>query len=255
MTGVTLSALVVAHDEEARLADCLAALAFADERVVALDRCTDGSKAIALAAGARILEGAWPIEADRRNAGIAACAGSWILEIDADERVTPELAAEIRRTIEASDAGWHLIPVDNYVGKHLVRHGWGGSFGTSAVPRLARSGVKRWGAARVHPPIALDGREGSRLTHALVHLVDRDISDMIRRLDRYSSAKAADLRERGDPDPTLRYVRRFFTRFLHCYLRRRGYREGGWGILIALMAGLYPLLSHLKSKLEPDGER
>ncbi len=254
MSGPLLSALVVAHDEEARLPDCLAALAFADEIVVVLDRCTDRSQEIALGIGARILEGAWPIESDRRNAGIAACAGAWILEIDADERVTPDLAAEIRRTVESSGADWHLIPVDNYVGTRLVRHGWGGSFGTSAVPRLARKGVKRWGAARVHPPVALDGREGKRLTHRLLHMVDRDISDMIRRLDRYSSAKAADLRERGDPDPTRRYVRRFFTRFSHAYVRRRGYREGGWGLLIALMAGLYPLLSHLKAKLEPGDE-
>ena len=95
-----------------------------------------------------------------------------------------------QRTVETSGAGWHLIPVDNYVGARLIRHGWGGSFGTSAVPRLARKGVKRWGAARVHPPVDLAGQRGATLEARLVHLVDRDISDMLRRLDRYSSARA-----------------------------------------------------------------
>ena len=254
MSARRLSALVVAHDEEARLPDCLAALAFADELVVVLDRCTDRSKEIALAAGARLVEGAWPVEADRRNAGIAGCGGDWIVEVDADERVPRALAEEIRRVVDASDADWHLIPVDNFIGRRLVRHGWGASFGKSAYPGLFRRGMKSWGRARVHPPVDLKGRQGPTLAARLDHLVDRNISDMLRRLDRYSSARAADLREQGDPDPTRRYVRRVFTRFWKCYVGRQGWREGGWGLLIAILAGLYPLLSHLKAKLEPDGE-
>ena len=74
----TLSALVVAHNEEQRLPACLEPLRFADEVVVVLDRCTDGTRDIALAVGARLLEGGWEIEGDRRNAGIAACSGDWI---------------------------------------------------------------------------------------------------------------------------------------------------------------------------------
>ena len=74
---VELSALVVAHDEEANLPDCLERLRFADEIVVLLDRCTDGSRAVAERFGARILEGAWPREGERRNTGIAACRGRW----------------------------------------------------------------------------------------------------------------------------------------------------------------------------------
>src|SRR4051794_22092242 len=90
-----LSGLVVVHDEAEQLAECLATLRFADEVVVVLDRCTDGSRDIAAAAGARLVEGGWEREGDRRSAGIAACSGDWILELDADERVTPALAAEI----------------------------------------------------------------------------------------------------------------------------------------------------------------
>jgi len=247
-----LSALVTVHNEERQLAECLAPLQFADEIVVALDRCTDGSRTIAERFGARIIEGAWAFEGERRNAGIAACSGDWVLEVDADERVTPELAAEIRAAVSAGTYDRHLIPVDNYIGQRLVRYGWGASFGKSAYPGLFRKGTKAWGKGRVHPSIELSGREGPPLKARLVHLVDRNISDMLRRLDSYTTARAKDLREWGDPDPTWRYVRRIVSRFYKCYVRRKGYREGGWGVLIALMAGLYPIIAHLKAKLEKE---
>ena len=93
MSEPLLSALVVAHNEERQLADCLGCLGFADETVVVLDRCSDCSRAIALGFTDRLVEGAWPREGPRRHAGIDACRGEWILEIDADERVPPDLAA------------------------------------------------------------------------------------------------------------------------------------------------------------------
>ena len=247
-----LSALVVARNEAAQLADCLSTLTFADEVVVVLDRTTDASAEIARAHGARVLEGAWEIEGDRRNAGLDACTGDWILEVDADERVPPALAEEVRRVIATSTHAWHEVPVDNYIGTRLVRHGWGGSFGTTSVPRLSRRGAKRWKPQRVHPALEWRGEQGPRLTHALVHYVDRDISDMLRRLDRYTDARAADLIASGEIGSTANNLRRFVSRFCKCYFRRGGWREGGWGLLIALCAGLYPLLGHLKAKLEPE---
>ena len=75
-----LSVLVVARDAADQLGECLASASFAREIVVVLDRCTDRSAEIALQSGAGILEGSWPVEADRRNAGIALCTGAWILE-------------------------------------------------------------------------------------------------------------------------------------------------------------------------------
>jgi glycosyltransferase involved in cell wall biosynthesis len=246
-----LSALVVARNEEAQLADCLATLTFADEIVLVLDRTTDRSAEIARCLNARVMDGAWEIEGARRNAGIEACAGDWILEVDADERVPSALAEEIRTVIAFSRFARHLVPVDNYIGRRLVRYGWGAGFGKSGAYALFRKGTKSWGAERVHPSLRFSGDAGRPLAARLDHLVDRDISDMIHRLDRYTTARAADLRAKGDPDSTAHYVRRIFSRFWKCYVGRRGYREGGFGFLIALFAGLYPILSHLKAKLEP----
>jgi glycosyltransferase involved in cell wall biosynthesis len=246
-----LSAVVVAHNEERQLADCLACLDFADEIVVVLDRCRDRSRDIATRFSGRIVEGAWEREGPRRHAGIGACRGEWVIEVDADERVTPELAAEIRRVVETSLAAWHLIPVDNYIGERLVRWGWGASFGRSAHAALYRKGVKQWGDERVHPMVSLSGTQGETLSTPLLHYVDRDISEMLQRLDRYTSAHAQDLRDSGDIGSYGRNLRRIASRFWKCYIVRKGYREGPYGLLIAICAALYPILSYLKARLDP----
>ncbi len=248
-----LTTLIVARNEESRLPDCLASCAFADEIVVVLDRSTDRSAAIARAAGATVIEGAWELEGARRNAGLEACTGDWILEVDADERVSPDLAEAVRATIATSAFAWHQVPVDNYVGARLVRFGWAGSFGTTSVPRLSRKGAKRWRAQRVHPGLDWTGAEGPRIAQgALIHLVDRDVSDMLKRLDRYSSAKAADLIASGEIGTLRQNLRRFVSRAFKSYVSRKGYREGAMGVLLAFCAGAFPLLSYLKARIEPE---
>jgi len=244
-----LSGLVCVHNEEARLAECLTRLAFCDEIVVVADRCTDRSEAIARKMGARVVSGIFPVEGLRKEAGVAACRGEWIVELDADEAVTPALAREIRETIARTDAGdWYQVPVDNFIGAQLVRHGWGGSFGASSVARLFRKGVKSWKSERVHPGTTFTGVYGGRLTHAILHKVDDDIADMIQRLNRYTALRGQDLADSGKIkslwDDLFRGVRRFYK----CYVSRKGYKEGDMGFLIAIMAGLYPVLSNLKAR-------
>ena len=248
----TVSAVVVAHNEERQLEACLATLAFADEIVVLLDRCTDHSREIVSRFADRIVEGEWAREAARRTAGVAACTGDWIFEADADERVSPALATEIRSVVAHSAASWHLVPVDNYIGDRLVRWGWGAFFGRSAHAALYRRSVKSWRDDRVlHASITLSGPQGPNLEERLAHYVDRNISDMLLRLDRYTSLRAQDLRESGDIGSFAHNLRRIASRFWKCYVGRRGYREGPYGFLIALCAALYPILSYLKARLEP----
>jgi glycosyltransferase involved in cell wall biosynthesis len=244
-----LSALICAHNEEDRLGACLEALSFCDEIVVVADRCSDGTEAIARQYGAKVVAGIFPIEGPRKHAGIARCTGEWILELDADEGVSPAFAQEVRDTIERADAAdWYQIPIDNYVGDQLVRHGWGGSFGTSSVARLFRRGHKSWKAERVHPGAKLEGRFGGRLIQPIQHMVDEDIADMFARLGRYTALRAQDLADsgkiKGVADDAFRGVRRFFK----CYVSRKGWKEGELGFLISLMAALYPILSNLRAR-------
>ena len=247
---IKLSALVVAHNEEAQLAACLECLSFADETVVVLDKCTDASKDIAGGFTDRLIEGAWERDGERRNAGIEACRGKWIFEIDADERASGALAEEILKVIENPEADIFNIPVDNYVGGKLVRHGWGGLFGKNGYPGLFGKGVKVWGRERAHPHLHVTGRQGPDLKSPIIHYVDAHISDMLMRFDRYTNLRALDLVERDEIGSFPNMVRKIFSRFWKCYVVRKGYRENGYGFVIALCAALYPVVSHLKADLE-----
>lgn len=246
MTAPSLSVLIVARNEEQHLADCLASAGFAEERVVILDRSTDRSAEIARAAGARVVEGAWPLEGVRRTAGLDACTGDWILELDADERVTPELAEEIRRRIEDPAVDYYLIRLRNHIGGVWVRHGWGAYNGVGAKNSLFRRGHKVWGQGEVHPRIELKGK-GAWMTAEMLHYVYRDVAAMIDRLNRYSSAAALDLALKPElPRPRTTF-RRAFSRFYKAYWHRKGYREGWRGVALALFSGLYPVLTHVKA--------
>jgi glycosyltransferase involved in cell wall biosynthesis len=245
--------LVVAHNEESRLESCLSRLSFVDELVVLLDKTTDGSQTIAERFNARIVHGAWDLEGPRRNTGLEACTSDWVLEVDADEHVSPALAEEIRATIATAAYDWYVLPVDNYIGQRLVRHGWGSSFGKAGSPSLFRRGIKTWGPQRVHPALEWRGRKGPNLQTPLIHWVDADISDMIRRLDRYTTARAQDLRDSGKIGSLANALRSGVSRFLRVFLRRKGYKEGRLGLMIAICTALYPILSHIKAAEDLTG--
>jgi glycosyltransferase involved in cell wall biosynthesis len=245
MAQPRLSALVVAHNEERSLGACLDGLRFADEIVVVLDRCTDRSREIAAAAGAILVEGAWDREGPRRHAGIDACTGDWILEIDADERVPPELAEEIRARLPGAPRGHFLVSMDNYIGDRHVTHGWGAYNGISAKPCLFTKGDKIWGSQRVHPRLQLTGAR-SELTQRIRHYVDADLTDTFARLNRYTTLAALDALDAGETPRLWPALRRIPSRFWKVYVGRRGYREGPWGLALGIFSALYPILIYLK---------
>ncbi|MET0181836.1 MAG: glycosyltransferase family 2 protein [Caulobacterales bacterium] len=242
-----LSVALCIRNESANLQECLATAKFADEIVVLLDRSTDDSVAIARAAGAKVIEGAWEIEGDRRNTAIEACAGPWVLELDADERITPALASEIRDAIQRAETDAYVIPFENHIGGRAIKYGWGAYNGTSAKAALFRKGIKIWGRERVHPTIVFSGSRG-RLNAPMLHYVYADIAAIVAKLNRYSDLAAEDLADKGDAGPRGHAIRRVFSRFYKAYVARKGYKEGAIGVALGLMAGLFPLLSHLKAQ-------
>ena len=245
---VKISALVVVHNEENQINSCLESLVFADELVVILDSCTDGSKDIIKKFTTKYYLGDWPIEGDRRNFGINKCSNDWILEIDADERVSNELKEEILNVINESKYDWHQIEVNNFIKNKLVKYGWGAYFGKSAYAGLFKRGVKVWGRQRVHPQINLSGKRGKNLKNRLTHYYCSDISDLLKKLDSYSNARALDLKHENSNESLSKNIRRIFSRFWKCFFLRKGFKEGKFGFLIAIVAGLYPLISYLKFK-------
>ena len=244
-----LSVLLIVNNEEKQLENCLKTLKFADEIIVILDKCIDKSEKISKKYTKKIYKGSWDIEGERRNFGINKCSKEWILEIDADERVTINLQKEIKILIKKSLSDWHLIPVNNFVGNKLVKYGWGAYFGKSAYPGLFRKGNKVWGKQRVHPKLILEGKKGESLKEPITHFYCKDISDMIIKLNSYSDTKAIDLLENNKNESLFKNFRRIFSRFWKSYFLRKGYKEKKIGIMIGLMAGLYPLISYIKYKM------
>ncbi len=243
-----LSVLIVIHNEESQIEDCLKTVKFADEIIVILDNCTDNSINIVKKYTKKYFSGNWKIEGDRRNFGISKCTKDWILEIDADERIPFKLKNEIKKIIQTSQSDWHKIQVDNYLGSKLINYGWGAYFGKSAYAGLFKKNKKSWGSQRVHPKIDLYGVEGKILLNKLTHFYCKNIFDLFLKLDNYSSARANDLKFSNSNESLLRNIRRVFSRFWKCYFLRKGYKEKEVGFLIATVAALYPILSYLKYK-------
>lgn len=249
MSPVKLSALVCAQNDEARIADCLRRLDFCDEIVVVADRCTDRSAEIARQLGARVIDGIFPLESQRKAAGVAACLGEWVIEVEADEHVDATLAYEVRAAIHGRPAGdWYNIPVHNFVGERLVRRGWGAGLGDVLAPKLYRRRVKRWKARRVEPDVIMDGRCAGALETPLSRRADPDLGHMMSRLNGQTWLRAQDLADAGRPGGLAGDVARGVGRFLTCYVWRQGLREGELGFLISLMAALEAVLSGVRAR-------
>jgi len=243
-----ISAVIVAHNEEKKIADCLRSLDFADEIVVVLDKCTDSTKEIVLKFTDKIIEGSWKIEGARRNVSLDAATGDWILEIDADERISPELAKEILSIVNSEPCGF-FIPIANYIGSRFVKYGWLRTLGVLRRESLTYRGLKRYDEDKeIHPTYKLNS-EIKSLKNPIIHLVDEDIADLLTRFNRYTNWKARDMIAKGKiKGGFFRLILDFKLRFFKSFVLKKGYKEGLLGVLIAVLCGLYPLVSYLKTK-------
>jgi hypothetical protein len=245
---VRLSALVCVHNQDARLAECLRKLSFCDEVVVVADRCTDRSQEIARRAGSVVIDGIFPMESQAKAAGVAACSGDWILEIDPDELVDAALAWEIRAVLQLRpDGDWYRIPIDNYVGDQRVRGGWAGELSARVQARLYRRGLKAWEARRLNAPATVAGRPGGTLKGAIRRILGRDAGELMERLSRLSGIAAEDLADATRPPRILTGVAAGAGTFLLAYLGRGGWREGQMGFYVALLSGLFPIAARVRA--------
>lgn len=250
-----LSALVCVQNQEAQLADCLRRLWFCDEIVVVADRCSDASVEIARRHGATVVAGIFPLESQRKAAGVAACTGDWILEIAPDERVESALAWEVRATLKLGLTGDHFeIPIHNYVGDALVAHGWTGLMGSEREVRLYRPWAKRWLGRRRDAGVGV-GAAGGALKGALRRQAADSLGDMVESFNRSTSLRAEDLADAGHPGQLDKALREGLGGFFRSYLARRGWRENGLGLAIAAMAALHPVVSQLKAQEALESRR
>jgi hypothetical protein len=225
----TITACVIAQDEEERLPGCLASIGFCHEVVVVDSGSSDRTREIAAAAGAKVIENPWPGFSAQRNVAIDHASGDWILEIDADERVSPELAAEIRAFLANPPGGVRMgtIPMrDVFLGKPLgpsiryprYRH------------RLFRRGAFRHDESRsVHEGLWPDGPVHP-FSGELRHLLASSWGEAFADARSYARLEAAQRRRPGAAEALVGILARPLAKLAYRLLLYGGWRDGGRGL-------------------------
>jgi (heptosyl)LPS beta-1,4-glucosyltransferase len=236
---VSITAAVIARDEEKLIQDCLGSLGWADEVLVLVDAATrDRTREIARASGARVAERAFDGFAAQRDAALRLARGEWVLFVDADERVPPALRNEVCARVAApGGCVGFWIPRHNVLMGRVVRHaGWWPDYQL----RLLQRGHASYDPRRVvHEVPLLDGPAGY-LSEPLVHFNYRHLAEFLDKQERYARLEAGRWLATYRRRPRLRSVlgqplREFWRR----YVSLEGYREGGLGLVVCLVLAWY----------------
>lgn len=241
---VKLTAIVLTYNEAVHIQDCIETLRFADEILVFDSFSTDKTVELAKEAGARILQRAFDNYPGQRNAALEAvkAESEWVLFVDADERVTPELAAEIPDVIQKPGyAGWR-IPRYNYIFGKLTRYtGWYPDYQT----RLLRVGAAQYDPARqVHELVILDGDEGTLSSH-FIHYNYRDTAQFASKQRKYTAYDARILYEQGIRPKPQNYVLQPWRQFWWRFIILDGYRDGFHGLRLSMLMAWYEFRKYL----------
>lgn len=227
-----LTVAILALNEEQMLVRALASAAFADEVLVIDGGSRDRTVSIAKAAGARVVERPFDDFARQRNVALDEATGEWVFFLDADERMSTELATEVRAVIgrvNAADA--YAVPRKNMaLGRWLAWHPGGAP---DAPVRLVRRGAARWSGA-VHE--SLEGaRAVGTLNASMIHLTHRSVGDLMDKINRYSEFEAAEAVANGVPAPSARDLMRTYGTALRSLWRSGLRREGTEGAIEACL--------------------
>jgi len=240
----SLSACVIACDEEDRLGDCLSSLRWCDELLVIDSHSTDRTREVAAAAGARVIERDWPGHVAQKEFAIREARHDWVLCIDADERVSPELEKEIvalRDAGFADAAGYTLSRISNYLGR-WIRHG---TWYPDIKLRLFDRRRGRWTGRDPHDRVEVDGPV-VRLRGELRHFPYRNLEDHLTTIDRYTTIMARGLHAEGRRARLSDMVLRPPARFFVYYVLRGGWLDGWRGLLMASLAAHYVRIKYAK---------
>jgi len=226
-----LSAIVTCKNEEANIGDCLRSISWADEIVVVDSFSTDRTAEIARSLGAKVLQHEYESPGSQKNWAIERTAHPWLLFLDADERATSALAAEIRDILlrDGPRDGYWIRRRNYFLGKEVRYSGWQ----HDRVLRLFRRGRGRWEERRVHESLLLDGSAG-RLRQPLVHYSYRSVDDWLMKVGRYGEWAAADMLAGGKRAGLRGLLLNPWFDFLYKYLGKRGFMDGKHGLVICM---------------------
>ncbi|MBU1215117.1 MAG: glycosyltransferase family 2 protein [Gammaproteobacteria bacterium] len=223
-----LSVILIAKNEAENIRPCLDSVAWADERIVVDSGSSDDTVAIARSMGATVYEHDWPGFGPQKNRALSYASGKWVFSIDADERVTPELRAELEQAMrEAKADGYYCPRLSQFCGTFIHHSGWYPDY----VLRLFKRGKGRFSDSLVHESLQLNGRSG-KLRSPLLHYSYLDQEDVERKVEHYSDAAARQMYAAGKQAGLMRAMLSAGWAFLRTWIIRLGVLDGraGWNI-------------------------
>jgi glycosyltransferase involved in cell wall biosynthesis len=228
-----LTALIPCKNEIANIRACIDSVRpIADEILIADSGSTDGTLEVVRAMPeCRVIEREFLYPANFKNWAIPQAAHPWVLVVDADERVTPELAAEIRNVLAAPPSeldGFNINRKNHFSGHHIAHCGWN----SDHVLRLFRRDVSRYNNRWVHEEIDLPGKRIGRLKARLIHYTATSSEHHWTKLNRYATWGALNYRDRGRRASVLSMVLHPIIRFLQLYFMRLGFLDGVPGLQV-----------------------
>lgn len=232
MTRASLSLIVVALNEAHDIRDCIESVkGLADEVIVFDSGSTDGTPELCRSLGARVFETDWPGDGPQKNRALDQATSDWVLCLDADERVGPELRAEIEHilTLNNADAAYKTPRRSSFCGRFMKHSGWWPDY----VTRLFRRGSARFSNLRTHTSLIIEGTVG-KLKGPVIHMALADLHEALDKTNAYSSAGALTLFERGKQASLRKAIGHGLWAFIRTYFIRLGFLDGKEGLMLAI---------------------
>jgi glycosyltransferase involved in cell wall biosynthesis len=228
-----LTALVTTFNEESNIRDCLASVAWADEILLVDSGSTDKTLEIAEQFNPRILEHEYENAAAQKNWAIPQAKHDWVLVVDADERVSPELKLEIERLLlrGPEHPGYHIKRENYFFGRKISFCGWQRDYQLRLFDRRKGRYEEKW----VHANVLLDGRPG-RIEQVLTHYTYRNWDEYFERFGRYTTWAAKDLLEAGKHAGVFNLFFRPLFRFYKQYVWHAGFLDGRTGLILCMLS-------------------
>jgi glycosyltransferase involved in cell wall biosynthesis len=239
---ISLSVVIVAKNEENIIEECLQSVfGWADEIIVVDDYSTDRTDEISKKY-AKVLTKKMENEGIHRNWAYAQAKNSWVLSLDADEKVTDELKKEITDAVSNPDYVSYDIPLKNYISNYWVR--FGGWYPASKL-RLFRREKFKYEEVEVHPRVFIEGKTG-HLRSDIIHKGYPDLEHFLSSVNRQTTLEARKWINTGRYMSCGHMLWRALDRFFRRYVRKQAYKDGMYGFVIASFDSLYQFLSYVK---------
>jgi glycosyltransferase involved in cell wall biosynthesis len=246
-----LTAILTCYNEATMIGDCLKSVQFADEIMVVDSFSTDGTVKIAQPLATRVLQHEYVNPATQKNWAIPQAKHEWVLILDSDERVTPELKTEIQSILQNPQYDGYWIRRRNFFWGKEIRYG---AWRTDKVLRLFHRDRGRYQNKQVHEEIEMATPVGW-CKQRLLHYSYRGLDDYLRKVSRYSAWGAEDARARGVKGSAWRIFVHSSAHFIKSYFIKQGFRDGAEGLIIAFMEGYMGFFKYAKLyELEQDKE-